>query len=397
MIHKILIFILYFPFLYQICIADNLIINQPVKGLWVVRHSLTSPQKIDSLLKLAERCLITDLFVQIRGRGDAYYNSLYEDKAEEIEPPDFDPLAYLIENVDSKNIRVHAWLNVFYVWSKDTLPGSKNHIVNKSKQWLALPVDQKELTTNYPYSVKAANIEGLYVSPLHKEAQQHFLNIVLDVLNKYKVNGIHLDYIRFPDQRFDFHPNVVQGFRDRYVINPQLFVENPELFAQKFSIAGYEIFYYYWRKYLMNGLSDFVKKIYRTVKGHSTSIILSAAVKADIIEAHWNFYQDWDRWLQEGWLDYAIPMNYTNDSHIFKQRINQYIDKLPLEKIIIGIALYNQSENEALRKIAQIQALKNVGYILFSYSQLESQKKVQNYLRNGWEGIKNKGLNKNSQ
>ena len=352
-----------------------------IRGLWVVRDALNTPQRIDSLMHLARACGFTDLYVQIRGRGDAYYNSKYESKAEAIKDRDFDPLAYILKLNESDSIRIHAWVNVFYVWSKDTLPGDQNHIVNQNQSWLAQPKNHSNLLSDYPNAVKEANIEGLYVSPLHPEAQAHFLDIIKDILQHYPVDGIHLDYIRYPDQSFDFHPDVIKGFRNRYVLNPEQFLTNPEVFAQKFSLAGYEVFYYHWRRYLMDGLSDFVRRISATVKNYSPDIIVSAAVKPDIIVAHWNYYQDWDRWLREGWLDYAVTMNYINDPKIFRERLDQYLDKLPADKYLVGIALYNQPERDAIRKIAQVQALGNAGFVLFSYQQLIFLKRMQNFLK----------------
>jgi uncharacterized lipoprotein YddW (UPF0748 family) len=347
--------VLFQLFLQSLLFAES----NSVKGLWVVRHALTTPAEIDTLLKFSKEIGITDLFVQVRGRGDAYYASKFEPKAEEISDKDFDPLEFLLQHPLGDSIKIHAWLNVFYVWSKDTLPRDLNHIVHRQANWLAQPAHVPELISDYPNSVKEAKIEGLYVSPLQPDAQAHFLSIIDDLLSKYKLSGIHLDYIRYPDQRYDLNPDVIRGFKNRYIINPEYFLLDPEVFAQKFSVTGYEIFYHHWRRYLLDGLSDFVRRIAETVHSNNNGIILSAAVKPDIVQAHWNFYQDWDRWLREGWLDLAVPMNYARETDSFKSNINEYLDVLPQNRYLVGIALYNQSEAEAIRKIAQVSALEN--------------------------------------
>ena len=352
-----------------------------VRGIWVVRHWLTTPAKIDSVLRLTRDCGFTDLFVQVRGRGDAYYDSKYESRASEIKDPEFDPLEYILAKNNDGQLRIHAWLNVFYIWSKDTLPGDSNHIVQKKSEWLARSVHQPEFISNYPQSFKEANLEGLYVSPLQPEAQQHFIQVVQDIIARYPVSGIHLDYIRYPDQSFDIHPDVVKGFKNRYVLDPQQFLSDPEIFAQKFSISGYEVFYYHWRQYLMDGLSDFVKRISQTVHSQNEQIFISAAVKADIIEAHWNYFQDWDRWLKEEWLDFAVPMNYANDTKIFRQRIDQYLEKLDSDPYVVGISLYNQNEEQVIRKIAQLMTLDQPGFVLFSFDQLAKMTRLQRYLK----------------
>jgi uncharacterized lipoprotein YddW (UPF0748 family) len=352
-----------------------------VRGIWVVRHWLTTPGKIDSVLKLTRDCGFTDLFVQVRGRGDAYYKSQHESRAREIKDPDFDPLEYILRENIADRIRIHAWLNVFYVWSKDTLPADSNHIVQKKSNWLARSIHWPEFISNYPQSFKEANLEGLYVSPLQQEAQEHFIQVVKDIISRYPVSGIHLDYIRYPDQSFDIHPDVVKGFKNRYVLDPQQFLANPEIFAQKFSISGYEVFYYHWRQYLMDGLSDFVKRISKTVHSQNEQIFLSAAVKPDIVEAHWNYFQDWDRWIKESWLDFAVPMNYASDTRIFRRRIDQYLDKMDSDRYVVGISLYNQNEEQVIRKIAQVMTLDQPGFVLFSFDQLVKMPRLQRYLK----------------
>ncbi len=374
------ILIIFLPLLFLTFYVPDACGKENVRGLWVVRHSLVTPAGIDSLISLARKCGITDLFIQVRGRGDAYYTSQHESLAEEIKWRDFDPLAYLLEKTRTERFRIHAWLNVFYIWSKDTLPRDQNHIVNRQSQWLARSVRYSELILNYPSFVKQGQVEGLFVSPLQPQAQQHFLNILGDLLSRYALDGIHLDYIRYPDQSFDIHPDVVKGFRNRYIINPEQFLTQPEKFAEQFSIPGYEVFYHHWRRYLMDGLSNFVKRISDIVRTHSGEIILSAAVKPDIIQAHWNFYQDWDRWVKKGWLDWAIPMNYASDPKLFRKNIDQYLDQIPTQKYLIGIALYNQSSDLAIRKIAQVTALDNPGFVLFSYTQLQKSVALQRYL-----------------
>src|SRR5712692_1383076 len=66
-----------------------------VRALWVVRTTLTSPEKIRKMVETAAAAGFNTLVVQVRGRGDAYYRSRWEPRAVELkdQPPDFDPLA----------------------------------------------------------------------------------------------------------------------------------------------------------------------------------------------------------------------------------------------------------------------------------------------------------------
>ncbi len=353
----------------------------PVRGLWVVRHNLTSPQQIDSLFSLAVQARISDLFVQVRGRGAVYYHSQLEPWAEALRNSDFDPLAYLLQLGKKNHIRIHAWLNIFYIWSADSLPGNRNHLVWWKTDWLARPLNRSDVLNNYPSSVKASRAEGLYLSPLLPEAQEYLLKLFRELLDNYAVDGIHLDYIRFPNRYFDFHPRVVQQFRHRYVLDPTQLLNDPDTFARKYTIAGYETYYYHWGKFLRNGLSKFIQKLSERIRKQSPGVVISAAVKPDIRTARWEYYQDWVRWIKEGWLDWVIPMNYPPDEKTFRKRLTDYLQQVPLEKLLVGVALYNQSEGRAIRKLYQVQALGSAGFVLFSYDQLRKQKRLFKVLK----------------
>lgn len=347
--------------------------TQGERGLWVVRHEITTPESIDSLLAIALHYQFTDLFIQVRGRGDAYYNSTYEPKAEELETG-FDPLDYLIQKNQGNNLRIHAWINVFYLWSSESPPKAENHLVNQRPGWIAYPVN---IPPDSSLFERRSNSEGLFNSPLLPEVQNHVLNILTDILSHYKIDGIHLDYIRFPGSNFDFHPWVRHQFRKLYILDPLEFENDKENFILKYGNAGYELYYNRWTRFLRNGLSDFVRTLSQTVRKKNPGIIISAAVKADLSTAHLSYYQEWDRWLKEGWIDWAVPMNYTDNNLTFLTRIRSMLNSGLMNKLWIGISLYNQSEFAVLEKIRAVQELSLNGFVLFSYKQFKPNKKLQ--------------------
>ena len=69
-----------------------------VRALWVTRASLTSPDSISSLVRSARAAGFNTLLVQVRGRGDAYYNEALEPRPDGLvrQPRDFDPLQSVI-------------------------------------------------------------------------------------------------------------------------------------------------------------------------------------------------------------------------------------------------------------------------------------------------------------
>ena len=77
---------------------------------------MTQKHLIDEVLDFANKNGFNHIFAQVRGRGDAYYDSEFVPKSHLVDI-DFDPLDYLIESNNNKNLKVHAWINVYYLWS----------------------------------------------------------------------------------------------------------------------------------------------------------------------------------------------------------------------------------------------------------------------------------------
>src|SRR5215210_5464559 len=112
-----------------------------VRALWVVRTTLTSPERIRQLVNSAADNGFNTLIVQIRGRGDAYYKSRVEPRALELkdQPPSFDPLAMTLAEAHKRGLKVHAWLNTSLLANLDALPSDPLHVYNKHPEWLAVP------------------------------------------------------------------------------------------------------------------------------------------------------------------------------------------------------------------------------------------------------------------
>ena len=351
--------------------------HDPVRGLWVVRNEITNPSKIDRVLSDADRWHITDLFVQVRGRGDAYYHSRIEPHADNL-LPGFDPLGYLLLRARNYNFRVHAWINVFYIWSRKEPPQSRLHPMNRFPDQMAYPANYQRSGPNQKDpKVSRGNSEGVFVSPLLPAVQRHIFAVVDDLLDNYPVDGIHFDYIRFPNRNFDFRPEIRRRFRKKFVLDPLEFKQNPAKILRKYSSTGYEVFVEQWAEFLRNGLSDFVHKITDHIRKRKRKLIISAAVKADLSKAHWEYFQEWDKWVRKGWLDWALPMNYTPVYSVFKRRLDSYRSAGAASKCVIGIALYNQPLTSALSQIKQAEKMRFHGIVLFSYRQLNEMNKYQ--------------------
>ncbi|HET6854923.1 MAG TPA: family 10 glycosylhydrolase [Pyrinomonadaceae bacterium] len=119
----------------------SVVTAQEVRALWVVRTTLTSPEKIRQLVQSAADNGFNTLIVQIRGRGDAYYNSRVEPRAMELkdQPASFDPLELTLAEAHKRGLKVHGWINTNLLANLDALPSDPEHVYNKHPEWLAVP------------------------------------------------------------------------------------------------------------------------------------------------------------------------------------------------------------------------------------------------------------------
>ena len=273
------------------------LVAQEVRALWVVRTTLTSPEKIRQLGQSAADNGFNTLIVQIRGRGDSYYKSRVEPRAIELkdQPPAFDPLALTLEEAHKRGLKVHGWLNTNLLANLDALPDSPAHVYNKHPEWLAVPKPvAAELYNMSPrdpaYRQKIVEwskanrgeLEGVYTGPANPKVRDHIYNIWMDVLKHYPVDGLHFDYVRFASPDFDYSRMSLEKFRKW--LEPQLTSDQRRELKQSLKtnpLAAPEMFPLKFGDFQRAQMTTLVERIYRAVKKRRPEALVSAAVFAN--------------------------------------------------------------------------------------------------------------------
>jgi uncharacterized lipoprotein YddW (UPF0748 family) len=356
-----------------------------VRALWVVRTTLTSPEKIHQLVSSAADNGFNTLIVQIRGRGDAYYNSRVEPRAMELkdQPPSFDPLALTLTEARKRGLKVHGWINTNLLANLDALPVSPDHVYHKHPEWLAVPKPvAAELYNMSPrdpaYRQKIVEwskanrgeLEGVYTGPANPKVRDHIYNIWMDVLKRYPVDGLHFDYVRFASPDFDYSRTSLEKFRKW--LEPQLSADERKQLKQALKtnpLAAPEMHAAKFADFQREQVTTLVERIYRAVKKRKPEALVSAAVFANDENAYTRRFQDWRRWLQMGILDVACPMAYSTDTAVFQKQIEVATTTARNAKrqVWAGIGAYRIPSESAVEKINVARALNAEGFILFSY------------------------------
>ena len=359
--------------------------NSEVRALWVVRTTLTSPEKIRTMVQAASDNGFNTLIVQVRGRGDAYYDSHQEPRAAELkdQPADFDPLAFTLKEAKQRGLQVHAWINTSLLANLDALPTDPSHVYQRHPDWLAVPrpvaAELYRMSPKDPRyrarivewsKANRAELEGVYTGPANPKVREHIYQVWMDVLEHYPVDGLHFDYVRLASPDFDYSRTSLERFwkwlepglssaerrelKKSLTVNPLAAAEaRPDRFAD-FQRAQ---------------ITLLVERIYRAVKKRRPNVLVSAAVFANDENAYTRRFQDWRRWLQMGILDVACPMAYSTDTAIFAKQIEVATRSAhgSNRRVWAGIGAYRIPVESTVEKIDAARKLGADGIILFSY------------------------------
>jgi uncharacterized lipoprotein YddW (UPF0748 family) len=357
-----------------------------VRALWVTRQSLASPDSIAAMVRLAAGSGFNTLLVQVRGRGDAYYASRREPRAEALtgQASTFDPLASTIALAHERGLRVHAWINVNLVSSGADLPNSRSHVVYQHPEWLMVPrplafelartdIRSPEYLGRLARWTRSVSteVEGLYASPLHPAAIDHVAGVVDDVVGTYAVDGVHLDYVRYPSPDFDYSRAALTAFRMH--IDRELSAADRLRYGVRDMadlVGATDAFPARWADFRRSRLNTLVMRVRTVVKSRRPDATFSAAVYPDPAEAASNRLQDWRMWLDNRLIDVVCPMAYTPDASVFATQIASVRQLAGEAPVWAGIGAYRLSSTQTVANIETARRLGVAGIVLFSYDSL---------------------------
>jgi uncharacterized lipoprotein YddW (UPF0748 family) len=348
----------------------------------VVRGTLTAEESVRRMVGDAEEAGFNTLIVQVRGRGDAYYDSRWEPRAELVQDPHFDPLALTLREAHARGMAVHAWVNTHLVWSGPSLPASPGHIVNQHPDWLAVPRPlARTLWTMDPHDPRfvaalrrhAADnpetVEGVYTSPSHPGVKERLYDVWMDLAERYELDGIHFDYVRFPSGDFDYSRGALDRFRGWVAprLSSQRLRELDDAYRRD-PFAFTDALPGPWGEFRREQITLLVERIYTGVKARRPDVQVSAAVFANVDDAYTARFQDWRTWLDRGIVDVVVPMAYTPQNRLFAAQIREAaVSAGRQHRVWAGIGAYQNGLAGTLDKIDLARREGVGGLVLFSY------------------------------
>lgn len=275
------------------------------RGVWVAtvanidwpsaRTLTTDAQKAELIVLLdrARQMNLNAIVLQVRPACDALYASPHEPWSEYLTgqmgkapEPFYDPLTFAVEEAHKRGLELHAWFNPY-----------------RARQTSARGEPSADhISRTRPDLVRAYG-KSLWLDPGEPDVQAHSLRVILDVVRRYDVDGVHLDDYFYPYKELDADKKPIE-FPD-------------DVSYARYQQAGGKLARNDWRR---DNVDTFVRRLYDGVKaekrwvrvGISPFGIWRPGFPAQIqgFDAFQELYADSRKWLVEGWVDYFSPQLY---------------------------------------------------------------------------------------
>ena len=317
--------------------------KEELRGFWADawNKGVFNIDQVKEMVNIASSYGYNAIIVQIRRRGDALYFPTYPNDEPRVTnlAQDFDVLKELIDIAHKKNIEVHAWVTTFLI-STSNPSTSPKHVYNRHPEYLTQNIDGDKKIG-----------EGYYLDPGHPEALQWNTNIIMDLVKHYNIDGIHLDYIRYPGKNSGYNPVAIARYNNEYG-----FIGKPNLDDIRFT------------KWKSRQITDWLRNLYVKIIQIKPALKITAATIASRSKAYEHYSQDWALWMQEGMIDANFPMNYSTKFETFQERADDIINNSYGRHVYMGIGAYLIGIDDCIKQLNYSRKCNSNGLVLFSYA-----------------------------
>lgn len=341
-------------------------LSENIFGVWVTRWDYQSQDDVRKIIADAASAGVTDVFWQVRGQSDAYYRSDLEPWGEELTlkrdeknkpiddrsrklDPGYDPLMLALHEAHQRGIRLHAWINVMPLWKGRTPP------IDASHPFHAHPLWRLSDETGQPQALGDGYV---VVNPVLDEVQDHIVAVVRDLVTRYNIDGVHLDYIRFLSDELD-KDKLYPGDAQSLMLYARM--EGDRATPGQINRTRY-------RAWIRDRITTLVRRIgQESLAGHD-EIRYSAAVWRRPELARDTYLQDAPRWVSEGLVDMVIPMIYTDNNAQFESDLQAWYSVVDRRRVVPGIGVYKHKAGG--QTLAQVNLGHPRRFVLFAYSSI---------------------------
>ncbi|MEP0862197.1 MAG: family 10 glycosylhydrolase [Ignavibacterium sp.] len=327
--------------------------TKAVRGIWLTNvdsEVLNSKENIDEAVKLLDELGFNSIFVVVWNKAMTTYPSNVMKNLTGIEiDTSFtgrDPLKELIDSAHKKNIKVFAWFEFGF---SSSFKENGGIILNKKPEWAAKDINGNLVTKN--------GFE--WMNGFHPEVQDFLLSLIMEVVRNYDVDGIQ------GDDRLPALPS--EAGYDEYTVNLYKSQHNGKFPPENHKDEE-------WIQWRANILTDFMQRIYDSVKTFNSNLIVSMAPSI----FPWSkeeYLQDWPEWIKRGLVELIIPQVYRYNIDDYSSALNEIISNQISKNnfhrfypgVLLKVGSYQPDEN-FLRQMIELNRQSGInGEVFFFY------------------------------
>jgi len=348
--------------------VDRTLAQPEIRAMWLDRGSIVRAGSEQGLAKIFDQLAAAGINTVFFETVNAGY-PIYPSKVAPQQNPlvrGWDPLAAAVKLAHERDMELHAWVWTFAVGNQ-----RHNAIVN-------LPAD-------YPGPVIAAHPEWAsydnraslfppgqgkpFLDPANPAARQYLFRLFDEIVSRYQVDGLQLDYIRYPFQDPSAGRSYGYGIAARQQFQQMTGVDPT-------NIRPGDRVWQKWTEFRTRQIDSFVADVSQRLRQKRPNLIMSVAVfpLSEHDRIH-KLQQHWEVWANRGDVDLIVPMTYAQDTYRFQRLAQPWITSTKLGSALIlpGIRLLNLPVLEAIDQIQLARDLPVSGYSLFAVENLSNE------------------------
>ncbi len=342
--------------------------ERETRALWVSRFDIRTADDVRTMVERAASANLNVIFFQARGAADALYTPGLEPWSASLagtlgQDPGWDPLATVLEAAHARGLEVHAWINVYPAWlgatppPADVTPTPMYHEFNRlyGQEWI-------QSTRSGPQPLSSTDY--LSANPAHPAVADRVVAVCRDILTRYPVDGVHLDYIRYAGPEYSY-----DALSER---------EYAQAAAQSPGLTRAD-----WQRSEVTGLVERVQREALPVRAGARLTATAWPVYID----RWGwfngrggydaYFQDSQGWAARGTVSAITPMLYSPTVHDFPDRFEtlarDYVENSGPGAVVLGIGADYDSFAPIAQRIDIARRIGARGQGIFSYRGLEER------------------------
>ncbi len=308
---------IYFFVIFTNLCALNIDSNSEFRSTWVITWNhidryapaYINQANVREIMENHTQANMNAVIFQVRQGGTSYYESSYEPWGyyAGYSYPGYDPLEYAIDQAHERGLELHAWFNVFQTSS--THPGSP---AAEHPEWVCR--DQDGFTMDSYRSL----------SPGLSEVRDYTINVAMEIVNNYDIDGLHLDYIRWNEHTNSLNRESIDHIDELQRMDGTITDEELAALSMRSGRYLYDYMHPYsagvpegfnsWEDWWRWSVTEFVQTLHDSIQAVKPYVRLSVAALGKYNWSGWQgygtVYQDGALWFNEGYIDQLMPMHY---------------------------------------------------------------------------------------